>query len=385
MAFPFEKLRGGHVFQLTEDQNEKIRFENTKTGYRVATSVEGIGTGEGGDRIVCDDPHKIGDIYSKAMREQVLQWWNEEMSTRGNNPSTVAKVVIMQRVHEDDLSGHVLTQGNYTHLCLPAEYEGSKGSTSIGWSDPRTTPSELLWPNRYPVEKVAEMKKSLGSRAFAVQYQQRPAPEEGEIIKRSWWKFYQIPPSDLDWIMISWDFTFKDSKNSDFVVGQVWGRKGANKYLLGQVRGKMTFTETIQAMFTLNAHWKNINENLVEEKANGAAIIDSLKDKIPGIVGWSPIESKESRAHAIAPQVEAGNIHLPDPSIAPWIHEYIEEWNFFPNGKNDDQVDATTQAIRRLSEKESWWIDAPNEYFDQPDETSPKDKLVNMFWAGSYH
>lgn len=368
----------GHIYQLTDDQNEKVRFENTKTGYRVATSVEGTGTGEGGDRIVCDDPHKVGEIESKAVRETALTWWDEEMSTRGNNQKTYSKVIIMQRCHEDDLSGHVLEQGGYEHLCLPMEFEGRKIISSIGWRDPRKKNGEFLWSQQFSTDEATELKRRLGSRAYAGQFQQRPSPAEGEVVKRAWWKYYQNPPANIDWLMISWDFTFKDSRNSDFVVGQVWARKGANKYLLDQVRNRMTFTETIQTMHSLNAKWSP-HENLVEEKANGSAIIDSLSGKIPGIVPWSPTDSKESRAHSIAPQVEAGNIFLPDPRRAPWIHDFIEEWAHFPNGKHDDQVDAMTQAILKMGGA-NWWEIPIEQDFDFEMKMPMKDRLAAIFW-----
>ena len=136
----------GERFRLTSDQNTKGRFENDKSGYRLATSVAGAATGEGGDRIVVDDPHNVNEAESDTVRHSVLDWWDLVMTTRLNDPKTGARVIVMQRVHDDDLSGHVLAQGGYEHLCLPAEYEeGHSIITSIGWSDPRTVAGELLW------------------------------------------------------------------------------------------------------------------------------------------------------------------------------------------------------------------------------------------------
>jgi len=155
---PWYRKNFGHIFELTGDQNVKNRYENTKTGYRIATSVGGAATGEGGDRIVVDDPHNVVEATSKAMRESTLQWWDETMSTRLNDPKTGAKVIVMQRVHEEDLSGHVFEQGDYEHLCLPAEYEGNKIFTSIGWSDPREEIGDLLWSERFGRTEIDSLK-----------------------------------------------------------------------------------------------------------------------------------------------------------------------------------------------------------------------------------
>src|SRR5882724_54059 len=211
---PWYRCNWGDVFVLTEDQNEKRRFDNDKTGYRIASSVGGANTGEGGDRIVCDDPHNVKEAESDAARKGVCDWYDQVMSTRVNDPKTAARVIIMQRVHEADLSGHVLAQGGYEHLCLPAEYEGSKRTTVIGWSDPRTELGELLWPERFGHAEIAELKLRLGSYGAAGQLQQRPSPAEGGILKRHWWRRYQSNehPLRLDVMIQSWDLAFKDTK-----------------------------------------------------------------------------------------------------------------------------------------------------------------------------
>src|SRR5262249_51655398 len=154
-----------------------------------------------------------------------------------NDPKSGAMVIVMQRVHENDLAGHVLRQGGYEQLILPAEYESSQPVTSIGWRDPRQEAGDLLWPERFGQQEVESLKRTLGSYAAAGQLQQRPAPAEGGILKRSWWRFYPESPRKFDEVIQSWDCAFKDSKTSDYVVGQVWGRKGADKYLLDQERG----------------------------------------------------------------------------------------------------------------------------------------------------
>ncbi|MBI3696539.1 MAG: hypothetical protein HY238_17075 [Acidobacteria bacterium] len=199
------RSRWGDRFQLTGDQNAKERFENNKTGYRLATSVGGAATGEGGDRVIVDDPHNVKEAESDTVRQGVIDWWDQVMSTRLNDPKTGAKVIIMQRIHEGDLSGHVLEQGGYEHLCLPAEYEGNKCSTSIGWSDPRQEHGELLWSARFGRQEIEELQHSMGSYAAAGQLQQRPAPAEGGILKRHWWKFYRERPGKFSEVLQSWD------------------------------------------------------------------------------------------------------------------------------------------------------------------------------------
>jgi len=186
---PWYQARWGHVFALTGDQNAKSRFDNNRSGYRLSTSVGGSVTGEGGDRIICDDPHKVDEVESDTARKNAIDWWDVAMSTRVNDPKTSAKVVVMQRCHQQDRSGHLLEQGGWEHLCLPAEYEGSKHVTVIGFADPRTEHGQLLWRKRYGPKEIEETKRSLGSYAAAGQLQQRPSPAEGGMIKRYWFQF----------------------------------------------------------------------------------------------------------------------------------------------------------------------------------------------------
>jgi predicted phage terminase large subunit-like protein len=358
-------------FALTSDQNTKGRFDNNRTGYRLTTSVGGAVTGEGGDRIVCDDPHNVQEAESDSIRKSTLEWYDVVMSTRMNNPKTAAKVVVMQRCHQQDLSGHLLEQGGWEHLCLPAEYEGPPCVTSIGWRDPRTQPGELLWPERFGPAEIDELKRSLGSYAAAGQLQQRPSPAGGGIFKRHWFKYFQprgmnlppvvvrtpdgtqvsIPaieaPHRFDEQIQSWDCAFKDLETSDYVVGQVWGRVGSLYFLVHQVRGRMDFPATVNAVREVSRIWPAAVAKLIEDKANGSAVVQMLSREIPGILPVNPSGGKIARAAAVSPLVDAGNIYLPHPSYAPWVNDFIEECAAFPNGAHDDQVDAMTQALLR--------------------------------------
>jgi predicted phage terminase large subunit-like protein len=358
-------------FALTGDQNTKGRFENDRSGYRLSTSVGGAATGEGGDRVVCDDPHNVQEAESDSVRKATLDWWDIVMSTRVNDPRNAAKVVVMQRCHQQDLSGHLLEQGGWEHLCLPAEHENPGCSTSIGWSDPRTEQGELLCPERFGFTEIETLKRNLGSYAAAGQLQQRPSPAGGGIIKRHWFRYFQprgmnLPPvvvsmpdgtqvsiiaievpHRVDEQIQSWDCSFKGLDTSDYVVGQVWGRLGSMFLLGDQIRDRMDYPATVKAVRQLTVKWPGTLAKLIEDKANGSAVIQMLSLEIPGILPVNPEGGKIARAAAVSPLIEAGNIYLPHPLWAPWVNDFIEECAAFPNGAHDDQVDAMTQALLR--------------------------------------
>jgi predicted phage terminase large subunit-like protein len=357
---PWYRARWGHRFKLTSDQNQKGRFDNDQHGYRLATSVGGAATGEGGDIIVCDDPHNVEEAESEVVRESTIEWWDQTMSTRLNDPKTGRRVVVMQRVHERDLTGHILEQGGWDHLCLPAEYEGRRRATSIGWVDPRQTAGELLWPDRFGHTEIAKLKKILGSYAAAGQLQQRPSPAEGGLIKKSWWQYYTEVPKGLDKLLFCWDCTFKDADTSDYVVGQAWGLSGAHCYLLDQTRGQWDITETIRQIRALRAKWVAVSgltrdpsaipRVLVEDKANGSAIISVLRHEVPGIIAWPPkgrrMDSKEARVQAVAPLIEAGQVWLPKGQG--FSEQLVDEAAGFPNGAHDDAIDCCAHALNAL-------------------------------------
>jgi hypothetical protein len=232
----------GGRFQLTTDQNQKHRFENDHTGYRIATSVGGSATGERADIVVVDDPHSVDQAESDTVRRAAVEWFNGTMSTRLNDFDTGHKIMVQQRLHEADLSGDLLAKGDFELLCLPAEFEPERRcTTSIGWSDPRAEAGELLWPGKLTAAHLAKLKVSLGSYRYAGQYQQRPAPAEGGILKRGWWRFWQpahmdlpcvpvslpdgrvlniqaVPvPAEFGTLIQSWDMAFKDKATSDYV------------------------------------------------------------------------------------------------------------------------------------------------------------------------
>lgn len=364
----------GARFQFAGDQNEKRKVETDRGGHRIAVGTGGSATGEGGDRLVIDDPHNIGDIESDITRKGVLDWFDTVWSTRANDPKTTAKVIIMQRSHADDLAGHVLEQGGWEHLSIPAEYEGDTRKTAIGWSDPRRREGELLWPERFGAEEITRAKRTLGSYAYSGQYQQRPSPIGGGIFKRHWWRYWRpahlelppvqvrmpdgaicsiaavVLPARFDGMLQSWDLAFKDLRTSDYVAGGVWAVVGADKFLLDQRRERLDFPGTVAAIRQMTAKWPAAAAKLVEDKANGPAVIASLQHEIPGLIAVNPEGGKIARAQAVSPQCESGNVYLPHPAVAPWVDAFIEECANFPNDRHDDQVDQMTQALIRMQE-----------------------------------
>jgi predicted phage terminase large subunit-like protein len=363
------RLLDPEPWELTKDQDAKTKYETTATGMRLATSVGGVATGEGGDRIVVDDPVNAKQARSDTERRAANTWWDETMTTRFNNDEAAA-VIVMQRLHEQDLTGHLLEQGGWHHLCLPAEYEPkhpyvapatvtlNSGREVPG--DPRTEPGELLDPERLGEKRLAELRRGLGTYGFAGQMQQRPSPEEGGMFRRDWWRrwehgFERHLYRGFTRVIASWDMRFSDSEaaTTSYVVGQVWGFHGADSYLLGQIRARLNFTDTLKAVSALAAWRPDAAAKLVERKANGAAVITTLQRRIPGLIPIEPQGGKDVRAAAVQPYAEAGNVYLPAGELIPCppgyqptpVAEFIEEHAVFPNGTHDDQVDAMSQAL----------------------------------------
>ena len=225
-----------------------------------------------------------------------------------------------------------------------------KTATSIGWTDPRTTEGEIIDPARFP-RKIVTRIKTMGQYRYAGLYQQRPSPAEGGIVKRAWFdeRRYTGEPKVSE-IIQSWDMAFKDVKTSDYVCGQVWGRQKSNFYLLDQVHARLDFVATCLALQKMCRDWPLARLVLVEDKANGTAIISALRGIVPGLVPVEPHGTKDARLSAVTPYMEAGNVWIPDERQCPGIGEWLDELCVFPFGKNDDQADATSQALLRFSE-----------------------------------
>jgi len=345
--------RWSDKFAITSDQNQKTRFENSKTGYRLATSVGGMLTGEGGGFLIIDDPHNVKETESDTIRESTLRWYDEVLSTRLDDPKTGAKVIIMQRVHERDLSGHVLQkEAGYTHLCLPARYETDrKCSTILGFSDPRREEGEPLWPALYGDKELAELENSLGSYAAAGQLQQRPSPRGGGMFKID--KFELIDRFNPDQVLRSvryWDKA---------------GTQGGGAFTAGVLIHRMRDKSYVVAD-TVHGQWSSgIREQRIKQVAEldgnkvrvwveqepGSGGKESAESTIRNLTGYSAradrvTGSKEVRAEPYATQVEIGNVSILNRH---WTKVFLQEHESFPVGERKDQVDAAAGAFAKLS------------------------------------
>lgn len=358
--------------QLGADQAAQVRFfENDKHGFRFSTSVGGTVTGYHGDILVFDDLAKAQDaegknLYDPSAIRKANDFWFSTMSTRQANPETTRKVGIMQRLHHDDTAGRCIASKEYEVLTLPMEYERKRAVVScLGWCDPRTEEGELLWPERYSAKTVETLKRDLGPVAAAAQLRQCPSPPGGVIFKketfRHWGvlgsRFEQRPHEGL--MLVSWDCAFKEKTDSDYVVGTVWLASGANFFLLDRFRAQTSFTKTLVAVKDMQKRWPYLTYTLVEDKANGTAVIDTLRDEVPGLLAVEPHGGKQVRAHATTALFAAEQVWFPPPAENPWIEETMAELVAFPLGAHDDEVDSITQALIFLRSKSvSSFIDA---------------------------
>lgn len=345
--------------RLTRDQQEKLEFHNTLGGIMVATSTGGSITGKGGNRLIIDDPHNPTQAESDAQRQQAIDFFRYTLSTRLDDPKRDAIVVVMQRLHTRDLTAICLEQG-FEHLCLPAL--APSHTTIVFPRSGRTVVRELdspLWPERQGVADLEHQRQILGSYGFAGQYQQSPVPREGGMFKLAWWRYWDQCPARFDDTTLSWDLSFKGGEGHDYVVGLALGRVGAVVYVLDRFKARASFTETCCAIEQMVAKYPNARVILVEDAANGPAVVDALKKKVRGILAVTPEGGKWSRAAAAQPQIEAGQVLLPRPRFADgqlrieyaWVEDFVEQCSLFSKGEHDDDIDALTQGLVYLQKR----------------------------------
>ncbi len=352
---------------MSDDSSAISRFNLSAGGSYFAVGRGGAMTGRGAHGMLLDDTLKDqAEAYSDAVRASLHSWYKTTARTRMMPAGWI--VIVATRWHQEDLAGFVQTEfadEGWRVVNLPAIAEAGD---PLGRSE-----GEALWPDWYPIEELERLQRGLGSTAFAALYQGRPSPEEGGIIKKHWWRFYnddEMPPFDTE--IQSWDLAFKGTKtSSNYVAGQAWGKRGANCYLKpDEVFDQLDFTQTCEAFLAFSARHPN-GAKLVEDKANGPALISTLQDRIPGIVPVNADGGAEAVARAVAPYIEAGNAWLPNPynaraddggrvpagsSVRPdrqWVLRLIENAATFPNGSvppgsHGDDVVAATQALHRL-------------------------------------
>lgn len=327
-------------------------LSNTRSGERRALSVGGKATGFRSNGQIFDDLLNASDKHSEPARTTATDWAIRTMSTRFNDMRNGWRVVIGQRLHEQDPYGAMLATGDYVHLNLPSEFEAERkccawckehgATTKIGFVDPRKEEGELLFPELFTRAVIEQAKKELGAYDYAGQHQQRPAPAEGGLFKRIWWRRYskqELPA--LDFVLISVDATFKEFGDVDYVAIHVYGFSGPRVFLLARRHDRIGFTATKNSIRMLAAEFRP-SAILIEDKANGPAIIEELSRELMGVIAITPEGGKIARAWAASPTVEAGGVYLPEDA---WAEEVIDEAAAFPNGAHDDDVDAMTQAL----------------------------------------
>lgn len=341
---------------LTKDQNEKTKFENASTGFRQAMAMASL-TGTRGDRVIIDDPHSIEGAISDADRARTLRVFTETVPSRLSNPDRSAIVVVMQRIHEQDVSGFILSESNnhgYVHLMLPMEFEPDRCCISPYYSDPRTQDGELLFPARFPLSVIARDKLMMGSHAVAGQFQQRPAARGGGLIRGEYFTRYTILPA-IKYRRIYADTAQKTAERHDYSVFQCWGLGVDGKaYLIDQIRGKWEAPELKRRAVDFWLKHKAFDEKqgalqriAVEDKASGTGLIQDIKrdNQIP-IFPIQRNKDKYTRVSDILGYIEAGYVSVPQES--PFVSDFIAECEAFTandSHAHDDQIDPMCDAI----------------------------------------
>jgi len=382
----YQKL-WGHIFTLTTDQNTKGHYDNDMKGMRRSASTRGGIYGAGADIILNDDPQDPLMADSEQEREVVKTHYGKGLYTRLNNQMIGLRVIIQQRLHEEDLTGYLLTNNpeKYKHICIPGELTEDIKPKALS----KYYVDGLFFPNHPSFKQAslieAKLPTNLGEYGYSSQILQRPSPAEGGMFKRVSWRFWgyagteYIPPKfknehgeyvesrmvvlpdSFDSVIDSWDTAFEGETTSDDVAGIKVALSGANKYILGRRKGKYDFKKTKEEIVSFRESNKLTSAVIIEKSANGPAIKSDLENSIPGIIMIATGKlSKEDRANILgntpySAQVAAGNIYLPHPNIAPWAFDFIEEHAKFPKGAQDGQVDAAGQAVNYLTTAKMVW------------------------------
>jgi len=336
-----------------QDSDNKTKYENEFTGYRIATSPGGVGTGEGGDYIVADDPHNVVDGESELKRTGVIDWWDESMSTRLNDPKTGCRLVIMQRVHEIDLCGHLLEKGGWEHLMLPMEFEPERKCyvESTGFTDSRIKDGDLLWPERIGNTEVELLKTNMGPYAYAGQMQQRPAPRKGALIDVDKIELVQQPSAPIKKEVRAWD---KAGTEGD-------GARTAGLKIALLTNGKICITHVVKGQWaapkrnkimlnTARTDGKKVRIYIEQEGGSGGK--ESAENSVAELAGFRayaevPRGDKEMRSEPFCIQVDVGNVEC---LIREWTEDLLAEYRVFPNGKFKDQTDATSLGVKKLTD-----------------------------------
>lgn len=362
----------GHLYALSGDQNVKSRYENNKTGLRMAFGMDSQVTGEGGDYIVVDDALKAQDKDSDTERDKVNAVWDESISTRGNDPKKVRRLIIGQRLHEDDLPGHVMERmkekgaHQYELLCLPARYEPKRFFSGIGLADPRTEPGDLLWPEHIDDKELTAMEKDLGEQGTAGQLQQRPAPVGGAIFLTKWWDgVNRYDPADQRWYSqtiarwLFWDTALKDKQQNDTTALIVFELLPDYRILLRHAWwNRLQFPQLSSTIEEETVRWmfdEKLRDTVIEDKASGISAIQTLEqgaspEVAQKIKAFNPGSvSKSARMRQASLWCDRGCVLLPTPhESVPWLFDFEDMLYKLPAAKIDDPGDAFSMGILYL-------------------------------------
>jgi len=365
----FQDRWGEDSFTLWYDQNRKTRYENNKGGHRIAQSVSGGSTGEGGDRIIVDDPHNVKRAESDVERQNAIDWWDEEMQSRLNDAQTGGLCIIMQRLHERDLTGHVLNkEAGFVHLKLPMRHEVDDKGRSSGcittwpgfrFEDPRTIEGESLDPKRFPEPAIADLEKRMNPYAIAGQLQQRPAPRKGGMFEVDLIEIVSAPPAGISRMVRYWDKAGTDravakatgSHTAGLLIGKITAGIFKDRYIfLDAVRGQWSAGKREQIIrSTAEKDGKGVTVGIEQEPGSGGK--ESAEATVKNLEGFkSYIDrvtgDKETRAEPMASQMMVGNCMM---LKADWNDQFIHELRMFPVGAQKDQVDAASGAFNKLA------------------------------------
>lgn len=324
--------------------NRLLEWQTSAGGYRLAASVDGSVLGRGADLIILDDPNKGQEIYSKVMRERVRNAWDHTISTRLNHPKQSAIICVMQRLHADDLAGHLLAQEEWDQVTIPAIAErDERWDLGRGLTRQRLQ-GELIQPSRMGEEELETQRRRMGLTAFSAQYQQQPVPDDGIVVRKAWLRYYEEAAHNYSLRLASWDTASTLEENADWSVGTVWGLVDQEIHLLHLERARVEAPELIQLIERIHRNHR-VDTTLIENDHFGRGVAQHLmrtsKWCHPLLI--KPSIDKVARMQVRSAMFETGKVFLP--REAPWLAVYLDELLGFPNRRHDDQVDSTSQAL----------------------------------------
>jgi predicted phage terminase large subunit-like protein len=337
--------------RIASGRDSQMEFATTAGGYRLSTSVGGSLTGRGGNYVVIDDPLKAQDAFSASIREANNEWFGNTLLSRLDNKATDRIVVVMQRLHADDLSGYLLERGGWTHLNIPAiaehEHDVPIGPNCVH----HRKIGDILHAERESLSVLNDLKLEMGSTSFAAQFQQTPVAEDGNLIKWSWFKFYDAPPHliSTDRLVISWDTASSTKDLASYSAAVVLLVHRDTVYVLEVVRERLEYPELRRRVIQLHQKWRNALSSywlLIENKGSGMGLIQDLRREHIHAIPINPEGDKIIRMNNQTGRIEAGSVWLP--RSAPWLEEFRRELCAFPGGRHSDQVDAFSQALNRV-------------------------------------